>query len=403
MVPKKLFYIWNYLEWGGAQIYFFGLMEEMKNYSDVIALMPIGSNEQLLKFLDNLQIPYKFFNGHTDTKPAPTLVRKIQRHWNKIYCEFVMLKYLSKFDFRDSVIHIEIAPWQSLLALLWLCRKAKVFVTIHNSILPVPKHRYFIWHAKFRILAGLKNFHIFTANKDAKESLRSLVPQSFFKKIKITSAYINPEEVNKALQTKINHAEICEKYNLPKNKFLVFCVGQFIDRKGRWVFMKAAQKLKKTNSDMSFVWISNSKLNEEDLQKVKNFGLDEDFVLITSEQVGTEHIDLFYLLRLAGIFSLPSFVEGLPISLLEAMALGIPSVSSNINGIPEAVKHLETGYLIEPGNIQELVNAIQTLKDKPDLRGKLSKNGREYVLTNFSQQKVAKIAAENYIKSFQEN
>jgi glycosyltransferase involved in cell wall biosynthesis len=167
--------------------------------------------------------------------------------------------------------------------------------------------------------------------------------------------------------------------------------------------MKAAQKLKKTNSDMSFVWISNSKLNEEDLQKVKNFGLDEDFVLITSEQVGTEHIDLFILLRLAGIFSLPSFVEGLPISLLEAMALGIPSVSSNINGIPEAVKHLETGYLIEPGNIQELVNAIQTLKDKPDLRGKLSKNGREYVLTNFSQQKVAKIAAENYIKSFQEN
>lgn len=403
MLPKKVFYIWNYLEWGGAQVYFFGLMNEMKNYSDVLAIMPSGSNEQLLKFLHNLQIPCEFFDSHTDTKPAPTFARKLQRHWNKIYCEFVMLKYLNKFDFSDSVIHIEIAPWQSLFALLWLCRKAKVFVTVHNSILPIPKHRYFIWLAKFGILARMKNFHIFTANNDARESLKMLVPEDFFQKIKVTHAYINPQEINQALQTKINRNEMCEKYNLPKDKFLVFCVGQFIDRKGRWIFLEAAAKLKQTNDDIAFVWISNSKPSNMDLEKAKSFGLGEDFVFITSEQVGREHKDLFNLLRVADVFSLPSYIEGLPISLLEAMALGIPSVSTDINGIPEAIKHLETGYLIAPGAVKELKNAIQTLKDDSTLRERLSKNGREFILTNFSEEVVAKIAAENYIESFDRN
>ncbi len=403
MLPKRIFYIWNYLEWGGAQVYFFGLMKEMKSHSDVLAIMPTNSNEQLLKFLDNLQVPCKFFDSHTDTKPAPTLARKIQRHWNKIYCEFVMLKYLNRFDFSGSVIHIEIAPWQSLFALIWLCRKAKVFVTVHNSVLPIPKHRYFIWQAKFRILARIKNFHVFTANNDARKSLKTLVPEDFFRKIKVTYAYINPIEINQALQTKINRNKMCEKYHLPTDKFLVFCVGQFIDRKGRWIFLEAAAKLKKINDDIAFVWISNSKPSGVDLEKAKSFGLGKDFVFITSEQIGKEHIDLFNLLRVADVFSLPSYIEGLPISLLEAMALGIPSVSTDINGIPEAIKHLETGYLIAPGAVEELENAIQTLKDDLTLRERLSKKGREFVLANFSEIVVAKFAAENYIKSFDEN
>ena len=93
-------------------------------------------------------------------------------------------------------------------------------------------------------------------------------------------------------------------------------------------------------------------------------------------------------------------MEGLPISLLEAMALGIPCISTNINGIPEAVKHLETGYLIEAGNAETLVEAIKTLKDDKALREKLAKNGREFVLANFNEKIVAKIALEKYFEAF---
>jgi glycosyltransferase involved in cell wall biosynthesis len=179
-------------------------------------------------------------------------------------------------------------------------------------------------------------------------------------------------------------------------------VGQFIDRKGRWVFLETAKKLLEKNQDIAFVWISNSKPTKEELEKAKKFELGEDFIFITSDQIGKEHIDLFKLLRTADTFALPSFLEGLPISLLEAMALGIPSISTDINGIPEAIKHLETGYLIKAGSGDELVKAIQKLKDDKILREKLSKNGREFVLENFNEKAVAKIALERYLEALQQ-
>lgn len=365
--------------------------------------MPKGSDAQLLKFLDNLQISYEFFDAHADAQPAPTVKRKLQRHWNKIKSEFSLLCYLRKIDFSGSIIHAEFAPWQSLLILVWMCRQTKVFVTVHNSVLPIPRHRRFLWHLKFAVAARLKNFHIFTANEDAKNSLRSLVPNEFFEKIKVTYANVNPAEIDEALATEIDRDEICKKYNLPFDKFFVFCVGQFIDRKGRWVFLDAAREILKTNADAAFVWISNSKPSAEDLIKIKSYNLNEDFVFINSEQVGGAHIDLFKLLRVADVFALPSFVEGLPISLLEAMALGIPGISTNINGIPEAVKPFETGCLIEAGDGEALKNAILSLKNDDSLRRKLSKNGREFVLANFSEPVVAEIAARAYLESFRGN
>jgi glycosyltransferase involved in cell wall biosynthesis len=389
--------VWNYLEWGGAQVYFFGLMKKAAEVGEVSAFLPSGSHKQLLEFLKHLKVPCKFFNGHTDLKPASTLTRKIQRHWNKLFSEYILIKFLRKLNFENSVTHIELAPWQSFLAIRWLCQRSQVFITVHNSVLPIPKLRYLLWKIKFRLLSRHKNFHLFTANQDAKESLKTLVSKEYFDKITVTSANINPSEINEALNSEINRTELKSRYNLPSDKFLVFCVGQFIDRKGRWIFLEAARKLQEKNRDIAFVWISNSKPDEEDLQKAKKFELGENFIFITSDQIGKEHIDLFKLLRLADIFTLPSFLEGLPISLLEAMALGIPSVSTAVNGIPEAIKHLETGYLIKAGSADELASAVQELKGDKILRENLSKSGRRFVLENFNENTVAKIALERYL------
>ena len=398
---RRIYYVWHYLEWGGAQVLFFGLMKEAKNISEVTAIMPAGSNEQLLKFLKNLQVRCEFIEAHTDLKPAHTLKRKIERHWNKLYAEFVLIRFLSKVDLKDSIIHTELAPWMSLLALLQLSRKAQVFVTMHNSLPPVTKWRFYLTKLKFGILSRTKNFHLFTANQDTKQKLAEFVPAKFLEKVKVIYANVNSEEIQTALDDELNRQEYLEKYRIPNKKFLVFCVGQFIDRKGRWIFLEAARKLVKDNSDMAFVWISNSKITVEEMERARSFGLGKDFVFISSEQIGSEHIDLFKLLRLADIFALPSYLEGLPISILEAMALGIPTISTNINAIPEAIKHLETGILIEPGDSDALAAAIQKLKDEPKLCERLAKNGRNYVLENFEEKNVAKIAVQTYLKAFQ--
>ena len=402
MYPSKFYYVWNYLEWGGAQVLFFGLMKEAKKIGEVIAVIPENSNEQLLNFLDNLNVKCEFVESHTDAKPAVKIKRKLERHRNKLRSELIFFRHLRKLDLEDSIIHAEFAPWHSFLILFLLAKKTPVFITMHNSLSQFANWRFQQWRVKFWLLTRLKNFHIFTANKHTKESLKTLVPRDAFDKIEVIYANVNPQEIDEALNSEIDRAKISEKYNLPENKFLVFCVGQFIDRKGRWIFLEAAKKLLEKNDDAAFVWISNSKPEAEDLEKAEKYGLGENFKLITSDQIGTKHIDLFKLMRLADLFALPSYVEGLPISIIEAMALGIPTISTNINAIPEALKHLETGWLIQPGDGDLLFEAIQTLKNDEDLRRKLSQNGRRFALENFNENVVAKIAVEKYLAAFRE-
>lgn len=401
-LSKKIIYAWNYIEWGGAQIYFFGIISRIKHLANIEIVLPKDSDLQLLTFIENLGVRYNFFDAQVNLKTTNKQTGKIQKHWNKYQTETWLLKYLETYDLENCIVHIELAPWQSLYSLIKLCKKTEVFITSHNSLPPVPKWRYSLWKRKFSIITKYKNFHIFASNKDAKKSFEPLVPQKFYERIKVTYTNVNPDEVDEALKFEIDEKQLREKHGIPNNKTLVFCVGQFIDRKGRWTFLEAARKVYKNDKDFAFVWISNSKPSVEDLEKAKSYGLNDDFIFITSDEVGGEHIDLFKLLRLADIFALVSFQEGLPISLLEAMALGIPSISTNVNAIPEAVKHLETGWLIEAGDSVQLAEALTKLKDNKGLREKLSKNGREFVLENFNEKVVAKIVLEAYQESLTE-
>ena len=70
--------------------------------------------------------------------------------------------------------------------------------------------------------------------------------------------------------------------------------------------------------------------------------------------------------------------------MLEAMASGVPIVSTPVSGIPEVIREGVNGLLIEPENVGAIAKAIQTLLDDPALRNKLGRSGRETVLHYFS-------------------
>ncbi len=81
----------------------------------------------------------------------------------------------------------------------------------------------------------------------------------------------------------------------------------------------------------------------------------------------------------ADVFALPSYAEGLPVVLMEALATGLPVVTTPVAGIPELVVDGETGLLIEPGDRAALSAAIERLRD-PALRERLGAAGRAAVL-----------------------
>jgi glycosyltransferase involved in cell wall biosynthesis len=83
------------------------------------------------------------------------------------------------------------------------------------------------------------------------------------------------------------------------------------------------------------------------------------------------------------VLAVPSYDEGLPRVVLEAMAMCVPVVASSVGGIPEAVDHERTGLLVRPGDRDALVAALDRLLDDPGLGSKLASAGRRRVLDEF--------------------
>jgi glycosyltransferase involved in cell wall biosynthesis len=87
------------------------------------------------------------------------------------------------------------------------------------------------------------------------------------------------------------------------------------------------------------------------------------------------------LLQESDVFILPSYNEGLPLAMIEAMGWGLPIITTPIAGIPEVVTPEHNGFLIEPGNIQLLARSIQVLIDNETLRLSMGKAARKTVET----------------------
>jgi len=85
------------------------------------------------------------------------------------------------------------------------------------------------------------------------------------------------------------------------------------------------------------------------------------------------------LLSQANVFVLPSYDEGLPIAILEAMAAGLAVVSTPVGGIPEVVKDSYNGFLVNPGDVEALTEKLAILASDPNLRAVMGQRSREIV------------------------
>lgn len=93
------------------------------------------------------------------------------------------------------------------------------------------------------------------------------------------------------------------------------------------------------------------------------------------------------LLRTSAIFTLPSYSEGFPVSVLEAMAAGLPLVVTPVGALPEVLAEDVNGHFVPVGDSAALAEAIIRLARDPDLRARMGKANRDLALTRFSRQR----------------
>jgi glycosyltransferase involved in cell wall biosynthesis len=95
------------------------------------------------------------------------------------------------------------------------------------------------------------------------------------------------------------------------------------------------------------------------------------------------HEDVPGVLRTFDIFAMPSLAEGFGVSALEASAMELPVVASDIHGIPDVVVHNRTGVLVPPRDVNALADAIAQLVADADLRRRMGAAGRAYVQQHY--------------------
>jgi colanic acid/amylovoran biosynthesis glycosyltransferase len=162
-------------------------------------------------------------------------------------------------------------------------------------------------------------------------------------------------------------------------KRLLF-VGRLAAAKGLPILFEAMLTLKLTHPDVVLTVVGDGRERPELEEIVARLELSEHvkFVGYQSQEEVKEY------LRQSDLFVLPSFAEGVPVVLMEAMAMGVPVVATQIAGISELVEHNISGCLGPPGDIKTLADAIRGLLNNCELRTQLGIAGRAKVEREFN-------------------
>jgi glycosyltransferase involved in cell wall biosynthesis len=171
-----------------------------------------------------------------------------------------------------------------------------------------------------------------------------------------------------------------------RSGFLVLTLARLHEQKGHADLLAAAAQV----PDATFVLAGDGPLRGELEQRARQLGVAGRCVFLGHRR------DVPALLAAADVFVLPSLYEGLPVSVLEAMAAGRPVVATAIGGTDEAVRDEVTGLLVPPHDPAALAAAIGRLRADPALARRLAAAGRDRVEREFSSEATALRVMEIY-------
>lgn len=201
----------------------------------------------------------------------------------------------------------------------------------------------------------------------------------YFKKVQIHTIY--------------NGSELFEPVPVESkdNKQLIVCVAAFREEKNQVLLLDACHSIYSNNTkNIRLVFVGDGPTIEHVKQKASSYdGLDVNFVGHTS------NVEPF--LQQGTIFCLSSKYEGNPISIIEAMSIGLPVVAPRVGGIPDIVKDGINGLLFEVNNIDDCTNKLLCLINDKELRTKIRKNNIKE-----SQKFGIDICAKKYLDIFSE-
>ena len=194
---------------------------------------------------------------------------------------------------------------------------------------------------------------------------------------------------------KFNHIEkenntIRKKLQIPDHVVVIGNVGRLSDQKNPLEWIHIAHRLSKEMENVIFLLVGDGPLRLDIEEEIKKLKLSEKVILTGLTR------DVQSYLSIMDVFLITSLWEGLPRTVLQAMAMGIPVVAYKSGGIPEVVNDGISGYLCNPGDTDEMMKKTILLLKNPIMREEMGRKGRSMISNEFDLQVMIKQVSQLY-------
>ncbi len=299
-------------------------------------------------------VELKYIESCNDSNKISKFFKEI-KGWNEFK------KELDNFD----VVHIHMASRRSTFrkgkyVRLAISRGKKVIIHIHGA-----EYKLFFDECNEKQKRYVKETlaladKIIVLSEEWKDYFKNLVDED--KIVVIYNSIVIPEEFEK---------------NLDTNKLLF--LGRIGQRKGIYDLIEVIDKLKSMFPNIKLYVGGDGEVEKlKQLIQEKNLGKNVEYIGWTSGEKKEK------ILKECSFYILPSYNEGMPMSVLEGMAYKNIVISTNVGGIPKVIEINKNGILIEPGDKEKLEEELIRLLKNKDLRMKLSKEARKTVELKFN-------------------
>ncbi len=283
---------------------------------------------------------YQPFN-HVTTTVTNGQVKKLL-----VLCKAILqFLYWMLFHPEIKIVHVQ----GSVGASFW--RKA-IFIYIAKFF-----HKKVVWHMHAGRFAVFYQQHRYAVRKVVDKSDVIIALSEYWKE------YFKNEFPTKRVEIIKNVISAPKVHKQQTSYFTLLFLGLLGKNKGIYDLLECIRDHKVEFQGKLKLYIGGNGEIEQVKQLIKEYGI-ADIVIFEGWVSGDKKIEL---LNNSDAYILPSYKEGLPISILEAMSYGMPIISTPVGGIPEIVSNGENGYLVEPGNKEDIYKAIISLLNDSDL------------------------------------
>jgi glycosyltransferase involved in cell wall biosynthesis len=371
---RRVLYIITKSVWGGAAKYVFDLATNLADEFEVT--VAAGGKNKLYQEIKKANIPY--FN-----------IDNFQRTINPLKDVFAFFEVLGLlFQIKPDVIHVNSSKAGGVAGLagwiynLFSNKKANLIFTAHGWAINEdrPKWQIEIIKLSSKLTSIFYDKIICVSEYDKKTAIKFKLASE--NKLTVIHNGINIDNI------KFLDKEEAQKKLINKTSPLIIgTIAEWTKNKGLIYLLKAVKELKNEKFDLILIG-SGENPDKEKMDKLtrkyKNIHL-------------IKYIpDAVKYLKAFDIFVLPSLKEGLPYTIIEAMATKVPIIASNIGGIPEMIIDKETGFLINPKNPELIKEKIEYILSNPEKIKRITEKAKQKAEQEFSLKQMVEKTKEIY-------